>query len=103
MKCCYLKHSNRIIYLTGTRAEYGLMKPTLRELSKKYQIDLIVTGTHLVKRYGYTINNIKMDDFSIISKIKLPRHEGDIEVAIDEDSLIPDALVDVVKLNVDPQ
>jgi GDP/UDP-N,N'-diacetylbacillosamine 2-epimerase (hydrolysing) len=78
MKCCYLKHSNRIIYLTGTRAEYGLMKPTLRELSKKYQIDLIVTGTHLVKRYGYTINNIKMDDFSIISKIKLPRHENNL-------------------------
>lgn len=48
--------------ITSTRAEFGLLMPVVNEL-KKYQnndfsIELIVTGTHLKKEFGYTINEI---------------------------------------------
>lgn len=72
-----MKRLHKIIYLTGTRAEYGLMKETLKELNKKFDLKIIATGTHLLKKFGYTINNIRRDNFSIISEINLPYNEND--------------------------
>lgn len=48
--------------VTSTRAEYGLLSPLIKELRKKegpdFVVSLIVTGTHLSKEFGYTINEI---------------------------------------------
>lgn len=53
---------NKIAVITATRSEYGLLSPVIRNLRKKesddFKVDLIVTGTHLVNEYGYTINEI---------------------------------------------
>ena len=53
--------NKKILVTTGTRAEYGLLRPILNEIvkSKKLKLHLIVTGTHLSKKHGYTINEIK--------------------------------------------
>ena len=53
----------KIVVTTGTRAEYGILRLLLFEIikSKKLQLFLIVTGTHLSKKHGYTINEIKKD------------------------------------------
>ena len=52
----------KIAVVTSTRAEYGLLCPVIRELrkneSENLRIYLIVTGTHLCKEYGKTINEI---------------------------------------------
>lgn len=40
---------------------------------------LIVTGTHLLKEYGMTINEIEKDGFDIFEKI-IPLKEGDKEI-----------------------
>lgn len=68
----------RICVITGTRAEYGLLQPTLREIknSDLLELQLIVTGMHLCTEYGRTIDQIKSDGF-IIS------HEIDILLASD--------------------
>ena len=59
--------------ITATRAEYGLLKPLYLELSKYKNVDckLIVTGTHLSKKYGMTVSNIKDDKINIYKKIKI--------------------------------
>lgn len=59
--------------ITATRAEYGLLKPLYLELSKHKNVDckLVVTGTHLSKKYGYTINSIKEDKIDIYKSIKI--------------------------------
>lgn len=53
----------KIAVVTATRAEYGLLSPVIYELRKcesdNLRVDLIVTGTHLSKQYGSTINEIK--------------------------------------------
>lgn len=53
----------KIAVVTATRAEYGLLSPVIRKLRKyesdEIRIELIVTGTHLSKKYGMTINEIQ--------------------------------------------
>lgn len=49
--------------ITSTRAEFGLLFPFINELRKREDKDtcvsLVVTGTHLSKEYGYTVDEIK--------------------------------------------
>lgn len=63
----------KIAVVTGTRAEYGILKPLLERIksSKKLELQLIVTGMHLLAKYGLTINEIKRDGFKINKKIKI--------------------------------
>ena len=63
----------KILVSTGARAEYGILRSLLKEIqkSKKLKLILIVTGSHLSKKHGYTINEIKKDDFKIDSIIRL--------------------------------
>lgn len=62
-----------IALVTGARSEYGILKPLIKEIlnSSKLNLQLIVTGMHLLKKFGYTINDIKKDGFSIASIVKM--------------------------------
>ena len=74
----------KIIVTTGTRAEYGILRPILREIIKRKKLELIlvVTGTHLSKKYGMTINEIKKDKFKIYETFKfLPNDDTRFSVA----------------------
>lgn len=59
--------------ITATRAEYGLLSPVIRELRRfendAFQAQLIVTGTHLSRGYGYTVNEIREDRLRIDHEI----------------------------------
>jgi len=57
----------KITVTTGTRAEYGFFRPILKKIVKnsKFQLYLIVTGTHLSKKHGYSISEIKNDGFKV--------------------------------------
>ena len=57
----------KIAVVTGTRAEYGLLKNIIRKIKEdeKLRLQLIVTGTHLSEKYGMTVNEIIEDGFEI--------------------------------------
>ena len=61
----------KILYLTGSRADFGLIKETLLNLNKSdlYEVGLVVTGQHLIKKYGSTICEIKNSGLKIIGEI----------------------------------
>ena len=63
----------KISITTGTRSEYGILRELIKEISKskKLELYLLVTGTHLSKKFGYTINEIKKDKIPIHAKIKM--------------------------------
>jgi len=46
----------RLVYLTGSRADYAPMRPVLRKLAAERWVDLsvLVTGMHLLPRFGRT-------------------------------------------------
>ena len=60
-----------IAIVTGTRAEYGLLKPLISALhaNRNVNLQLLVTGMHLSKKHGYTIKEIKTDGFPIAAQI----------------------------------
>jgi len=57
----------KIFIVTGSRADYGILKNLISCLnkSKKFQLTLVVTGQHLSKNYGNT-SKIPINDFSKI-------------------------------------
>ncbi|CCQ94647.1 UDP-N-acetylglucosamine 2-epimerase [[Clostridium] ultunense Esp] len=63
----------KVLIVTGTRAEYGLLYWTMKEIQndKDLQLQLIVTGNHLSEEYGYTVEQIKEDGFHIDEEIDM--------------------------------
>lgn len=57
----------RIGVITGTRAEYGLLKPLMRKIvqDETLELVLIVTGMHLSPEFGLTYIEIEKDGFRI--------------------------------------
>ena len=62
-----------ICVITGSRAEYGLLKGLINEISINQKLNLIlfVTGTHLEEKYGNTYQEIENDNFTINKKIPM--------------------------------
>jgi GDP/UDP-N,N'-diacetylbacillosamine 2-epimerase (hydrolysing) len=63
-----------ISVFTGTRADYGLLYPVLRELvaSDDFSLQLLVSGSHLDTGFGQTLSEIETDGFSISYCVELP-------------------------------
>ena len=51
----------RIDVITGTRAEFGILKPLVIELqdSSKFDVRLLVTGIHLIHDFGQTAGEVE--------------------------------------------
>lgn len=60
----------KIVFLTGTRADYGKIKSLMRkvEQSNNFELHIFVTGMHMLKKYGSTYIEIEKDGFSNIYK-----------------------------------
>jgi len=74
----------KIVYVTGSRSEYGVMRSTLKAINADSQLELslIVTGAHLMPRYGSTVKEIQHDGFKIAAKVPLKiKNESGIEMA----------------------
>ncbi len=63
----------KICFITGTRAEYGLLRNLILGAFKDKSIisQLIVTGTHLSKDHGLTVREIEEDGIPISQKVDL--------------------------------
>jgi|LakMenEpi03Aug12_release.lakeMendotaPanAssembly.Ray.scaffolds.fasta_scaffold179848_2 UDP-hydrolysing UDP-N-acetyl-D-glucosamine 2-epimerase len=63
-----------IIFFTANRAEYSLVQPFLKIFSSnsKFNVGLVVAGSHLEKKFGNTFNEIKKDNINVLAKIKVP-------------------------------
>ena len=57
-----LKKIFKVIVLTGSRAEYGLLRPLIKkiEIEKNFKNFLICTGMHLSPEFGLTVNQIEI-------------------------------------------
>jgi UDP-N-acetylglucosamine 2-epimerase (non-hydrolysing)/GDP/UDP-N,N'-diacetylbacillosamine 2-epimerase (hydrolysing) len=69
----------KILAVTGSRADYGILRSVLFALCKKKNLkfSLIVTNMHLGTEFGSTIKEIKKDKFPIAGKIRiLPKSDS---------------------------
>lgn len=65
--------NRKICIVTGSRAEYGLLRWLMQEIKNDDQLTLqiAVTGMHLSPDFGNTYLEIEADDFVIDSKIEM--------------------------------
>ena len=63
----------KICVATGTRAEYGILKPLIDKIyhSKECELQLAVTGMHLSTEFGLTYREIEKDGYPITAKIEM--------------------------------
>ena len=70
----------KICIITGSRADYGLLKPLIHILNIDPEIDLsiIATAQHLEKKFGLTFKDIEHDVFHIDKKCDIfPKANSD--------------------------
>lgn len=84
----------KVCIVTGTRAEYGLLKPVIGKInsSSKLSLQILVTGMHLLPEFGLTIENIEKDGLKIDAKVPF-RVKGDTKKHMTEN--IGFAIVDI--------
>ena len=66
------KSKKKIVFLTGTRADFGKLK-SLINITKKselFDVNIFVTGMHLDKKFGYTVDEVKKSGFKKIFTFK---------------------------------
>lgn len=58
----------RILFLTGTRADFGKLKPLIEATSRTegFETAIFATGMHMLARYGATVNEIRKAKFTNI-------------------------------------
>ena len=63
----------KICVVTGSRADYGLLKNILKEInrSSSLNLQLLVTGAHLSKNFGYTKKAIDEDGFQVMATVDM--------------------------------
>ena len=61
----------KVCVVTGTRAEYGLLYPVLKEIQSRRELSLqlVATTAHLSNEFGLTYKQIEKDGFNIDEKI----------------------------------
>lgn len=76
----------KILFLTGSRAEYGLLRNLIKLFKgdKELNTYLAVTGSHLSKTFGSTHQEILKDKLKIDKEVKIPLNDSShgISVAI---------------------
>ena len=63
----------KLCVITGSRAEYDLLKPIIKKINseKSFILSVIVTGSHLLKKFGFTYKKIIDDKIKIKKKINI--------------------------------
>ncbi len=63
----------RVCVVTGTRAEYGLLRAVMAALKRDRAFDLrlIASAMHLVREFGFTYREIEADGFRIDAKVRM--------------------------------
>ncbi|MDO8277481.1 MAG: UDP-N-acetylglucosamine 2-epimerase, partial [Burkholderiaceae bacterium] len=59
----------RIIYLSGTRADFGLMRSTLQRVAARMDLSVAVTGMHLDASLGMTVDEIRASGLRICAEL----------------------------------
>ncbi len=62
----------KICVVTGSRAEFGLLRWLMHDIAVAPGMDLqiIATGMHLSSEHGYTYKEIEQEGFKINKKVK---------------------------------
>ena len=73
----------RLLFLTGSRGEWGYIRPILRLCRDRTEIEYAICATnmHLLPAYGLSVDEIRADGFDVADEIYMAL-EGDTHHAM---------------------
>jgi len=74
----------KILFLTGTRADFGKIKSLIQILEQQqgFEVFVFVTGMHLQKEYGYTLIEIERCNFKNVHTFENHTHETTMDLTL---------------------
>lgn len=74
----------KILFLTGTRADFGKIKSLIATLenNQEFEVFVFVTGMHLQKEYGYTLIEIERCNFKNVHAFENHTHETTMDLTL---------------------
>jgi UDP-N-acetylglucosamine 2-epimerase (hydrolysing) len=78
--------SKKIVFLTGTRAEFSKLKTLMSavEDAEGFNCHIFVTGMHMLKKYGSTYQEVTDEGFDHIFKYINQREDTEMDLALAE-------------------
>jgi UDP-N-acetylglucosamine 2-epimerase (hydrolysing) len=93
----------RLAFLTGTRADYGKIKPLMKAVQNTglFKIEILVTGMHLLPQYGSTVVQVIEDALGEVHLLPNQVGEQAMEISLAKtieqlSSLVSDFQVDLL-------
>ncbi|WP_100332359.1 UDP-N-acetylglucosamine 2-epimerase [Bacillus xiapuensis] len=74
----------KVLFLTGTRADYGKIKSLMKEVEKhnEFELHIFVTGMHMLSKYGSTWKEIKKDGFNNIYQFINQKSQAHMDITL---------------------
>lgn len=74
----------RIVFLTGTRADFGKLKSliSLVDNDPDFKAYIFVTGMHMLRKYGFTVKEVEQSSFKTIYKYINQRAEDSMDIVL---------------------
>jgi UDP-N-acetylglucosamine 2-epimerase (hydrolysing) len=74
----------KILFLTGTRADFGKLKPLIRSVADDPNHDylIVATGMHLDDRYGRTVQEIHASGFQKVQSFSNSGRDGSMDLSL---------------------
>ncbi|USK59570.1 UDP-N-acetylglucosamine 2-epimerase [Peribacillus asahii] len=74
----------RILFLTGTRADYGKIKSLMKQVEKseRFELNIFVTGMHMLSKYGLTWKEVEKDGFQGLYKFINQQSNSKMDIAL---------------------
>ncbi|SFJ09563.1 UDP-N-acetylglucosamine 2-epimerase [Olleya namhaensis] len=74
----------KIVFLTGTRADFGKVKSLIQilESQSQFEVHIFVTGMHMLEEYGYTLIEVERCGFKNISTFNNHTHEATMDLTL---------------------
>lgn len=63
----------KIAVVTGSRSEYGILRPVIEALRRDpfFQVEVIATGSHLSAEFGMTVKHIEADGIEVHHRVEM--------------------------------
>lgn len=61
----------KLAYLSGTRADFGLLRSTLQRAALTLDVSVLVTGTHLSASFGHTVDEIRSAGLRVAAELPI--------------------------------
>ncbi|MEM9679482.1 MAG: UDP-N-acetylglucosamine 2-epimerase [Bacteroidota bacterium] len=79
-----MSNKRKIVFLTGTRADFGKIKSLITAVEAHQDFDpyVFVTGMHLMEAYGYTLIEVERCGFSHVHTFENQTHETTMDLTL---------------------